>query len=79
MTKVGADVVIDCRNLWKIFGRRADEAMKAVQEQKFGKLEVRDRFDCVVGVQDASFSVGRGEIFCISDYSDTADKNMKSL
>ena len=68
MTRVGADVVIDCRNLWKIFGRRADESMKAVQEQKFGKLEVRDRFDCVVGVQDASFTVGRGEIFCISDY-----------
>ena len=69
MTRVGADVVIDCRNLWKIFGRRADESMKAVQEQKFGKLEVRDRFDCVVGVQDASFTVGRGEIFCIMGLS----------
>ena len=63
------DAVIDCRNLWKIFGPRAKEAMKAVQEQGLGKLEVRDRFDCVVGVQNASFTVGRGEIFCIMGLS----------
>ncbi|EEE35280.1 glycine betaine/L-proline transport ATP-binding protein ProV [Rhodobacteraceae bacterium KLH11] len=61
--------VIDCRNLWKIFGERSGEAMKAVQEQGLGKLEVRDRFDCVVGVQDATFTVGRGEIFCIMGLS----------
>lgn len=71
MTNTGEDAVIDCRNLWKIFGKRADEAMKAVQEQGgLGKLEVRDQFDCVVGVQDASFTVGRGgEIFCIMGLS----------
>ncbi|MEC7258871.1 MAG: glycine/betaine ABC transporter, partial [Pseudomonadota bacterium] len=48
------EAVIDCRNLWKIFGVKADQAMKAVQEQGLGKTEVRDQFDCVVGVQDAS-------------------------
>lgn len=69
MTKPVEDAVIDCRNLWKIFGNRADEAMKAVQEQGLGKLEVRDNFNCVVGVQDASFTVGRGEIFCIMGLS----------
>ncbi|TRW95378.1 betaine/proline/choline family ABC transporter ATP-binding protein [Paracoccus sp. M683] len=61
--------VIDCRNLWKIFGHRADEAMKAVREQGLGKSDVRDRFNCVVGVQDASFTVARGEIFCIMGLS----------
>lgn len=61
--------VIDCRNLWKIIGVKADEAMKAVREQGLGKNEVRDRFNCVVGVQDASFSVARGEIFCIMGLS----------
>ncbi len=69
VTTQSEEAVIDCRNLWKIFGRRADEAMKAVQEQGLGKLEVRDRFDCVVGVQDATFTVGRGEIFCIMGLS----------
>lgn len=65
----GENAVIDCRNLWKIFGKRADEAMKAVREQGLGKIEVRDQFGCVVGVQDASFTVGRGEIFCIMGLS----------
>ncbi|HAD28423.1 MAG TPA: glycine/betaine ABC transporter [Rhodobacteraceae bacterium] len=69
MTISSEDAVIDCRGLWKIFGKRADEAMKAVQEQGLGKIEVRDQYDCVVGVQDASFTVARGEIFCIMGLS----------
>ncbi|WP_253276874.1 ATP-binding cassette domain-containing protein [Ruegeria sp. 6PALISEP08] len=63
------DAVIDCRNLWKIFRKRSAEAIKIVQEQDLGKLEVRDQFDCVVGVKDATFTVGRGEIFCIMGLS----------
>lgn len=69
MTNTTEEAVIDCRGLWKIFGRRAGEAMKAVRERGLGKIEVRDEFDCVVGVQDASFSVARGEIFCIMGLS----------
>lgn len=69
MTTSSEDAVIDCRGLWKIFGKRADEAMKAVQEQGLGKIEVRDQYDCIVGVQDVSFTVARGEIFCIMGLS----------
>ena len=61
--------VIECRALWKIFGGRAEEAMRAILDQGLGKDEVRDRFDCVVGVRDASFSVAEGEIFCIMGLS----------
>ena len=61
--------VIECRSLWKIFGSRAEEAMRAVLEQGLGKNEVREKFDCVVGVRDASFSVAEGEIFCIMGLS----------
>jgi glycine betaine/proline transport system ATP-binding protein len=69
VTTGAENAVIDCRGLWKIFGKRADEAMKAVQEQGLGKIEIRDQYDCVVGVQDASFTVARGEIFCIMGLS----------
>ena len=69
MSGYGEDAVIECRNLWKIFGKQADVAMTAVKERGLGKTEVRDQFDCVVGVQDASFRVGRGEIFCIMGLS----------
>lgn len=60
---------IECRELWKIYGRRSDEAMQAVLSEGLSKEEVRDRFDCVLGVRDASFSVNRGEIFCIMGLS----------
>ena len=61
--------VIECRNLWKIFGRRADEAMDAIRSRGLGKAEVLEEFDCVVGVRDASFTVRQGEIFCIMGLS----------
>ena len=60
---------IECRNLWKIFGERADEALRGVREEGLGKAEVLERFRCVVGVADASFRVGEGEIFCIMGLS----------
>lgn len=64
-----SDAQIECRDLWKIYGRRADEAMKAVLAEGLSKEEVRDRFDCVLGVRNASFSVRKGEIFCIMGLS----------
>lgn len=69
MTNANTDTVIDCRGVWKIFGPGAMDAMNAIQNQGLGKIEIRDQFNCVVGVQDASFSVRRGEIFCIMGLS----------
>lgn len=63
------DAQIECRDLWKIYGNRSDEAMKAVLAEGLSKEEVRDRFGCVLGVRDASFSVKKGEIFCIMGLS----------
>lgn len=61
--------VIECRHLWKIFGRRAEEALTAIRERGLSKNDVLERFDCVVGVRDASFEVREGEIFCIMGLS----------
>jgi glycine betaine/proline transport system ATP-binding protein len=61
--------VIRCEGIWKIFGDRSREALEAVQSKGMSKTGIREQFDCVVGVQDASFSVGRGEIFCIMGLS----------
>ncbi len=60
---------IECRDLWKIYGAKAEAAMQAVLGEKLSKEEVRDRFGCVLGVRDASFSVQEGEIFCIMGLS----------
>ena len=60
---------IECRNVWKIFGDRADEALQAVKSRGLSKEQVHDEFDCVVGVADASFHADEGEIFCIMGLS----------
>ncbi|KIC20137.1 quaternary amine ABC transporter ATP-binding protein [Leisingera sp. ANG-Vp] len=64
-----SEAQIECRDLWKVYGRRSDEAMRAVLSEGLSKEEVRDRFNCVLGVRDASFSVKKGEIFCIMGLS----------
>ena len=61
--------VIRCEGIWKIFGDKSRQAMEAVRSKGLSKKDIREKFDCVVGVQDASFTVGRGEIFCIMGLS----------
>lgn len=61
--------VIRLENVWKIFGDRADEAMAAIKKDNLTKAEVLAQFQCVVGIADCSFSVPRGEIFCIMGLS----------
>ncbi len=66
MTK---EIAIDARGVWKVFGERSQEALAAIHTEGLGKPEVLDRFDCVVGVADASFEIERGELFCVMGLS----------
>ncbi len=61
--------IVQTRNVWKIFGERADEAMAAVKAEGISKAEVLERFGCVVGVRDVSIDVSEGEVFCIMGLS----------
>lgn len=63
------EALIDCQSLWKIFGDRAEDAIRAVSQQGATKAEVLRQFNCVVGVQSAELQVRRGEIFCIMGLS----------
>ncbi len=58
-----------CENLWKIFGTRSQEALVAAKAGEVDKDEARERFGCVIGVADASFSVNQGEVFCFMGLS----------
>ncbi len=60
---------VECKSLWKIYGERAGDALLAVKERGFSKDEARQQFDCIIGVQDVSFKVSKGEIFCIMGLS----------
>ncbi|WP_299211447.1 betaine/proline/choline family ABC transporter ATP-binding protein [uncultured Tateyamaria sp.] len=69
MTENTEEGVVVTRNVWKIFGNRADEAMEAVRRDNLSKADVLEEFGAVVGVKDVSISVGEGEIFCIMGLS----------
>ena len=45
---------IQISNVWKIFGDRADEALRAIREEGLGKAEVLETYNAVVGVADVS-------------------------
>ena len=63
------DKVIKISNVWKIFGYRPEEALRAIRDDGLSKAEVLSKYNAVVGVADVSLSVNRGEIFCIMGLS----------
>ena len=68
--------VITLDGVWKIFGDRAEEAMQAVKSEGLSKPEVLAKFACVVGIADCSFTVNRGEIFCVMGLSGSGKSTM---
>lgn len=73
------DVLIDCQSVWKVFGAKAPQALKAISERGLSKTEVLREFECVVGVSDASLQVRKGEIFCIMGLSGSGKSTLIRL
>ncbi len=63
------EAVVELSNVWKVFGQQEAETMQAAKSTGLTKAEALDQFGTVIGVRDASFSVARGEIFCIMGLS----------
>ncbi|MEP1518904.1 betaine/proline/choline family ABC transporter ATP-binding protein [Ascidiaceihabitans sp.] len=68
--------VICLDGVWKVFGERSDEAIKAIETRNLSKAEVLGEFGCVVGIADCSFSVQKGEIFCVMGLSGSGKSTM---
>ncbi len=69
MSNPNGEVLIECRSVWKVFGDRSADAIRAIRETGAGKREILRDFNCVVGVSEASFEIRKGEIFCIMGLS----------
>lgn len=71
--------LIDCQSVWKVFGAKADVAIRAIAERGLGKTEVLKEFGCVVGVADVSLTLNKGEIFCIMGLSGSGKSTLIRL
>lgn len=66
------------RNLYKIFGNKPDVAMQMLMEGKH-KDDVLKQTGQVVGVQDANFTINKGEIFVIMGLSGSGKSTLIRL
>ncbi len=60
---------IEISGVWKIFGAREKEALADVEANNISKKQVLEKYNCVVGVANATMDIRPGEIFCIMGLS----------
>lgn len=63
-----SDLPIVASGVWKVFGKRVDQAMKMARDQ-VDQTAILEESGCVVAVQDATFEVQWGEIFVVMGLS----------
>jgi glycine betaine/proline transport system ATP-binding protein len=59
---------LSVRNLWKIFGPRADKII-GTPYADLPRAELKEKTGCVAGVKDVSFEVAPGEVFVVMGLS----------
>lgn len=64
-----SEAVVELTDVWKVFGEKAKQTIDAAKSRGLTKPEALDEFGTVIGVREATFSVDRGEIFCIMGLS----------
>lgn len=64
-----ADTVVECRGVWKIFGKRSVEVLEAMRSGTLDKVTALEKFGSAVAVAEVNLSIARGEIFCIMGLS----------
>ncbi|WP_399086906.1 glycine betaine/L-proline ABC transporter ATP-binding protein [Streptomyces sp. BBFR2] len=63
------EVVFSARNLWKVFGPKADRIPGDTSLTGLSVPEVRERTGCTPAVRDVSFDVHKGEVFVVMGLS----------
>jgi len=70
-----ANAQLVCKDVFKIFGPRPEEAYKLIQQGK-GKDEIFEETGMTVGVREASFEIQEGEVFVIMGLSGSGKSTM---
>jgi glycine betaine/proline transport system ATP-binding protein len=61
--------VIDVRNLWKVFGSRADDVPGSPELARLSRKDLKSKTGCVAAVCDLTFQVAPGEVFVVMGLS----------
>ncbi|MGW3660735.1 quaternary amine ABC transporter ATP-binding protein [Streptomyces sp. NPDC005151] len=61
--------VFGVRNLWKVFGPKADRVPGNPELAELSQTELRARTGCTAAVRDVSFDVRKGEVFVVMGLS----------
>ncbi|KUL36525.1 glycine/betaine ABC transporter ATP-binding protein [Streptomyces sp. NRRL F-4489] len=64
-----ASTVFSVRNLWKVFGPRAERIPEDPALAGLDAAELRERTGCTAAVRDVSFDVRKGEVFVVMGLS----------
>ena len=64
----GRGSALEVKDLWKIFGPRADKII-GTPDSQLSRAELKAKTGCVVGVKDVSFEVAPGEVFVVMGLS----------
>ncbi|MER5443592.1 glycine betaine/L-proline ABC transporter ATP-binding protein [Streptomyces sp. NPDC002790] len=68
-TDSGSETVFAVRNLWKVFGPKADRVPEQTELADLSAAELRAKTGCTAAVRDVSFDVKRGEVFVVMGLS----------
>jgi glycine betaine/proline transport system ATP-binding protein len=63
------DVIVEVKGLYKIFGHKAKERALPMVKEGISKADILAKTGCTVGINNASFSVRKREIFVIMGLS----------
>ncbi len=66
--KQNPKVKITCRNVWKVFGPRPEQALELIKDT-MTKDKILDETGHVLAVKDVSFDVYEGEVFVVMGLS----------
>ncbi|WP_432109108.1 quaternary amine ABC transporter ATP-binding protein [Streptomyces sp. AA1529] len=64
-----AGPAISVRNLWKVFGPKADRIPHDASHAGLSQSELREQTGCTAAVRDVSFDVHQGEVFVVMGLS----------
>ncbi|GAA1623456.1 glycine betaine/L-proline ABC transporter ATP-binding protein [Actinoplanes couchii] len=66
---VNTEAVISVRDLWKVFGHKADQVPRSAELSALSRRELMDKTGCTAAVREVSFDVAPGEVFVVMGLS----------